>query len=74
MPPTDLLVDLEPMSPQSPVISIREASFSGDNGRLKTQIQTLLTQSVRSFDTAGVKTDYKYGATFCGKKVEVTVG
>ena len=62
------------MSPQSTVISIREAIFSGDNRRLKTQIQTLLTQSVSSFDTAGVKTAYKYGVIFSEKKVEVTVG
>ena len=32
--------------------AFQEASFSGDNARLKAQIQTLLTQSVSSFDTA----------------------
>ena len=34
-------------------ISVQEAFFSGDNTRLKAQIQTLLTQSVSSFDAAG---------------------
>ena len=41
------------MIPQSTAIAIQEAIFSGDNHRLKTQIQMLLTQSVSSFDTAG---------------------
>lgn len=37
----------------SAALSVQEAIFSGDNARLKAQIQTLLTQSVSSFDTAG---------------------
>lgn len=49
----EILQRLENMIPQSTAISIQEALFSGDNARLKTQIQTLLTQSVSSFDTAG---------------------
>lgn len=49
----EILRRLENMIPQSTAISIQEALFSGDNARLKTQIQTLLTQSVSSFDTAG---------------------
>ena len=36
------------MIPQSTAIAIQEAIFSGDNHRLKTQIQMLLTQSVSS--------------------------
>lgn len=39
--------------PKPTAISIQEAIFSGDNGKLKTAVQTLLTQSVSSFDTAG---------------------
>lgn len=38
---------------QSTAVSIQEAVFSGNNRKLKTLIQTLLTQSVSSFDTAG---------------------
>ena len=49
----EILQRLENLIPQSIAISIQEAIFSGDNLRLKTQIQTLLTQSVSSFDTAG---------------------
>lgn len=49
----EILQRLENLIPQSTAISIQEAIFSGDNVRLKTQIQTLLTQSVSSFDTAG---------------------
>lgn len=49
----EILQRLENMIPQSTAISIQGAIFSGDNERLKTQIQTLLTQSVSSFDTAG---------------------
>ena len=39
--------------PQPIAISIQQAIFSGDNQKLKVLIQTLLTQSVSSFDTAG---------------------
>lgn len=49
----EILQRLENLIPSSTAISIQEAIFSGDYTRLKTQIQTLLTQSVSSFDTAG---------------------
>ena len=49
----EILQRLENLIPPSTVISVQEAIFSGDNARLKAQIQTLLTQSVSSFDTAG---------------------
>ena len=49
----EILQRLENLIPQSTAISIQEAIFSGDNARLKAQIQTLLTQSVSCFDTAG---------------------
>ena len=49
----EILQRLENLIPQSTAISIQEAIFSGDNARLKAQIQTLLMQSVNSFDTAG---------------------
>lgn len=49
----EILQRLENLTPQSTAISIPEAIFSGDNARLKAQIQTLLMQSVSSFDTAG---------------------
>ena len=41
------------MIPQSTAIAVQEAIFSGDNRKLKTQIQTLLMESASSFDTAG---------------------
>ena len=49
----EILQRLENLIPPSTAISVQEAIFSGDNARLKAQIQTLLTQSVSSFDTAG---------------------
>lgn len=49
----EILQRLENLIPQSTAISIQEAIFSGYNARLKAQIQTLLMQSVSSFDTAG---------------------
>ena len=49
----EILQRLENLIPQSTAISVQEAIFSGDNARLKAQIQTLLMQSVSSFDTAG---------------------
>ncbi len=49
----EILQRLENLIPRSTAISIQEAIFSGDNARLKAQIQTLLMQSVSSFDTAG---------------------
>lgn len=150
----EILQRLENMIPQPTAIAVQEAIFSGDNTRLKAQIQTLLTQSVtagenfyhgfmlglcallggafvtsnresgdgrydiqlkptkkglpgilielkaekncsdeklqvlsetalqqindKKYETeltaAGVKTVYKYGVAFSGKKVEVTVG
>lgn len=49
----EILQKLDNIIPQTTAISIQEAIFSGDNDKLKTAIQTLLTQSVSSFDTAG---------------------
>lgn len=49
----EILQQLNNIIPQSIAVSIQEAIFSGDNKKLKTLIQTLLTQSVSSFDTAG---------------------
>lgn len=49
----EILQRLENLIPQSTAISIQEAIFSGDHNRLKKQLQTLLLQSVSSFDTAG---------------------
>lgn len=49
----EILQKLDNIIPQPTAISIQEAIFSGDTGKLKTSIQTLLTQSVSSFDTAG---------------------
>lgn len=49
----EILQQLDNVIPQSTAISIQEAIFSGDNERLKEQIQTLLIQSVSSFDDAG---------------------
>ena len=49
----EILQQLNNIIPQPIAISIQEAIFSGDNKKLKASIQTLLTQSVSSFDTAG---------------------
>ena len=49
----EILQRLEHLIPQATAISIQEAIFSGDDLRLKKQIQTLLMQSVSCFDTAG---------------------
>ena len=49
----EILQRMENMIPQPTAIAVQEAIFSGDNARLKAQIQTLLTQSVSCFDTAG---------------------
>lgn len=49
----EILQKLDHIIPQPTAVSIQEAIFSGDNIRLRTAIQTLLTQSVSSFDTAG---------------------
>lgn len=49
----EILQELDKIIPQPIAISVQEAIFSGNNNKLKTSIQTLLTQSVSSFDTAG---------------------
>ncbi len=49
----EILQKFETMIPQSTAIAVQEAIFSGDNRKLKTQIQTLLMESVSLFDTAG---------------------
>ena len=49
----EILQKFETMIPQSTAIAVQEAIFSGDTRKLKTQIQTLLMESVSSFDTAG---------------------
>ena len=49
----EILQKLNHIIPQPIAISIQQAIFSGDNQKLKILIQTLLTQSVSSFDTAG---------------------
>lgn len=49
----EILQKLDNIIPQPTAISIQEAIFSGDTDKLKASIQTLLTQSVSSFDTAG---------------------
>lgn len=49
----EILQKLNNIIPQPTAISIQEAIFSGDKEKLQRQIQTLLTQSVSSFDTAG---------------------
>ena len=49
----EVLQQLNSIIPQSTAVSIHEAIFSGNNDKLQSLIQTLLTQSVSSFDTAG---------------------
>ena len=49
----EILRQMDNVIPQSTAVSIQEAIFSGDHIRLKGLIQTLLTRSVSSFDTAG---------------------
>lgn len=49
----EILQQLDDIIPQPTAISIQEAIFSGDNAKLRTVLQTLLAQSVSSFDTAG---------------------
>ena len=49
----EILKQLDNIIPQSTAVSIQEAIFSGNNQKLKELIQTLLTQSVSLFDTAG---------------------
>lgn len=49
----EILQQMNNIIPQPTAISIQEAIFSGDQKKLQGFIQTLLTQSVSSFDTAG---------------------
>lgn len=49
----EILQKLNHIISQPTAISIQEAIFSGDQEKLKVQIQTLLMQSVSCFDTAG---------------------
>lgn len=49
----EILQQLNNIIPQATAVSIQEAIFSGDKEKLKPLIQTLLTQSVSSFDAAG---------------------
>lgn len=49
----EILRKLDNIIPQSTAISIQEAIYSGDGVKLQALIQTLLTQSVSSYDTAG---------------------
>ena len=49
----EILQQLNNIIPHPTAISIQEAIFSGDNNKLKKLVQTLLMQSVSSFDTAG---------------------
>ena len=49
----EILKQFENMIPQSNAIAIQEAIFSGDNLKLKTQIEKLLAQSASHFDTVG---------------------
>lgn len=49
----EILQQLNNIIPQPIAISIQEAIFSGDQNKLKSLIQSLLIQSVSSFDTAG---------------------
>ncbi len=49
----EILRKLDNIIPQSTAISIQEAIYSGDGVKLRTLIQTLLTQSVSCYDTAG---------------------
>lgn len=49
----EILQQLKGIIPQPAAISIQEAIYSGDSLKLQKLIQTLLVQSVSSFDTAG---------------------
>ena len=61
----EILQKFEAMIPQSTAIAVQEAIFSGDNRKLKTQIQTLLMESVSSFDTAGENFYHGFMLGFC---------
>jgi len=49
----EILQQLHRIIPQSTVVSVQEAIFTGNNEKLKERLQTLLLQSVSNFDTAG---------------------
>ena len=49
----EILQQLDRIIPQSTAVAIQEAIFSGDNKKIQELLQTLLTQSASSFDTAG---------------------
>lgn len=49
----EILQQLDHIIPQSTAVSIQEAIFSGDNEKIQVLLQTLLIQSVSSFDAAG---------------------
>ena len=49
----EIMQKLTPLFPQTTSISIQEALYSGNAEKLKQQIQSLLAQTVSSFDTAG---------------------
>lgn len=49
----EILQQLDNIIPQPTAISVQEAIFSGNNEKLKCFLQTLLMQSVSSFDVAG---------------------
>lgn len=48
----EILQQLDSIIPQATAIAIQEAIYSGDGGKLKVLIQTLLTHSVSCYDTA----------------------
>ena len=49
----EILQKLDTIIPQSTAVSIQEAIYSGNSEKLQALIETLLMQSVSSFDTAG---------------------
>lgn len=49
----EILQKMDDIIPQSTAVYIQEAIFSGDNRKLQSLMQRLLTQSISSFDTAG---------------------
>lgn len=59
----EILRKLDNIIPQSTAISIQEAIYSGDGVKLQALIQTLLTQSVSSYDTAGE--NFYHGFMLC---------
>ncbi len=49
----EILQKLHHIIPPSAALAVQESIYSGDGARLQKQIQTLLTQSVSYYDTAG---------------------